>query len=78
MRRQLAWSRRITVGNGPIAFGIFIQSKPVPNVFAGPKLHGASVSALAQQNGGLAVAADARGYPSVSALQNAIKGFCGS
>jgi hypothetical protein len=38
---------------------------------------GQSVSALAKQYGGLNNAAEALGYPSVSALQNAIMGYCG-
>jgi hypothetical protein len=37
---------------------------------------GQSVSALAKQYGGLNNAAATLGYPSVSALQNAIMGFC--
>jgi hypothetical protein len=40
--------------------------------------HGKSVSALAQQFGGLASAASALGYASVAALQDAITGFCGN
>lgn len=40
--------------------------------------HGKTVSALARQHGGLANAASALGYPAVSALQDAIAGFCGS
>jgi hypothetical protein len=38
--------------------------------------HGQSVSALAQQFGGLDNAAAALGFPSVQALQDAIKAFC--
>jgi Beta-propeller repeat len=38
--------------------------------------HGKSVSALAQQYGGLAAAAAALGFPSVQALQDAIREFC--
>jgi hypothetical protein len=49
-------------------------------VFAGTpgkaNCHGQSVSALAQQYGGLNNAAVALGYPSVSALQNAIEAYC--
>jgi hypothetical protein len=40
--------------------------------------HGNVVSALASKYGGLSDAASALGYPSVGALQNAIKSFCGS
>jgi hypothetical protein len=36
-----------------------------------------SVSALAAQFGGIANAATALGFGSVSDLQNAIRGFCG-
>lgn len=39
--------------------------------------HGKSVSALAQQYGGLDAAASALGYSSVQALQDAIRTFCG-
>ena len=50
-------------------------------VFAGTpgkaNCHGQSVSALARQYGGLNSAAAALGYADVSALQNAIMGFCG-
>jgi YVTN family beta-propeller protein len=69
----------IPVGSYPAADGIFIQSKPIPK-FAGtpgkPNCYGTSVSALAQRYGGLNNAAAALGYPSVSALQNAILAFC--
>ena len=49
-------------------------------VFAGTpgkaSCHGQSVSALAKQYGGLNNAAAALGYPSVSALQEAIMAYC--
>ena len=38
--------------------------------------HGVSVSALAQQFGGIKAAASALGFPSVQALQNVIRAFC--
>jgi hypothetical protein len=41
-----------------------------------PNCHGQSVSALAQQFGGLEAAASALGFPSVQALQGAIREFC--
>jgi YVTN family beta-propeller protein len=67
----------IPVGNEPLAFGNFIQPTPT---FAGTpgksNCHGKSVSALAKQYGGLNNAAAALGYPSVSALQNAIEAYC--
>jgi hypothetical protein len=51
-----------------------------PPVFAGtpgtPNCLSQSVSALAQQYGGLSAAAAALGYSDVSALQNAIMAFC--
>jgi len=60
-----------------LAFGNFIQLRPT---FAGApgkaNCHGKSVSALAQQYGGLNNAAAALSYPSVSALQNAIEAYC--
>jgi hypothetical protein len=43
-----------------------------------PNCHGQSVSALAQQFGGLAHAADTLGFASVKALQDTIKDFCDS
>jgi hypothetical protein len=52
-----------------------------PVVFAGTpgkaNCHGKSVSALAQQFGGLNGAAAALGYASVQALQYTIEAFCG-
>ena len=67
----------IPVGSNPLAFGNFIQPKPT---FAGTpgksNCHGQSVSALAQQYGGLNNAAASLGYPSVSALQNAVEAYC--
>jgi YVTN family beta-propeller protein len=68
------------LGAGPVAFGNFIQPKPK---FAGtpgtPNCNGKSVSALSQQFGNdLGAAATALGFANVSALQNAIKGFCGA
>ena len=67
----------IPVGNEPMAFGIFIQ--PAPQ-FAGtpgkPNCHGQSVSALAQQYGGLAHAATVLGCSSAATLQNAIAEYC--
>jgi hypothetical protein len=71
----------IPVGIGPVAFGQFIQPplKP-PLILAGKpgtaNCHGQSVSALAQQFGGLAHAADTLGFASVKALQDTIKAFC--
>jgi len=41
-----------------------------------PNCHGESVSALARQFGGLDAAAAALGFPSVQALQDAIRKFC--
>jgi hypothetical protein len=41
-----------------------------------PNCRGESVSALAQQFGGLDAAASALGFPSVQALQDAIRAFC--
>jgi YVTN family beta-propeller protein len=63
----------VSVGIQPVAFGAFIR-QPAP--FAGtPResdCHGKSVSALAEQFGGLPAAATARGFSSVPALQDAI------
>jgi hypothetical protein len=61
-------------GNGEV-----VITRVAP-VFAGTpgksNCHGKSVSALAQQYGGLNGAAAALGYADVSALQNAILAFC--
>jgi YVTN family beta-propeller protein len=68
----------IPVGNDPIAFGVFIQ--PTPKFAGTPEkanCYGQSVSALAQQYGGLNAAAAALGFSSVKKLQNAIMAFCG-
>jgi hypothetical protein len=51
-------------------FVIFAGTPGKPNCF------GQSVSALARQYGGLNAAAEALGYPSVRALQQAIREFC--
>jgi YVTN family beta-propeller protein len=67
----------VGVGNGPTAHGIFIQS--LPNFAGTPgfsNCQGQSVAALAKKFGGIDAAAAALGYPSVKALQNAIKAFC--
>ena len=54
---------------------------PVGPAFAGTpgeaNCQGDSISALAQQNGGLEAAASALGFDSADALQDAVKGFCG-
>jgi YVTN family beta-propeller protein len=67
----------IPVGTDPIGVGLPFQSSPR---FAGTPgkadCHGQSVSALAKQFGGLNIAATELDYPSVSALQNAILGYC--
>jgi hypothetical protein len=70
----------IPVGTNPIAFGIFIQPTPPPRFAGTPgfsNCHGKSVSALAQQYGGLAHAAAALDYSSVSKLQSAVAAYCG-
>src|SRR5215831_4067975 len=74
----------IAVGNGPVAFGVFIQppraGQPPPS-FAGvagsANCHGTSVSALATKFGGLDAAAAALGFSNVQGLQDAIRAFCG-
>jgi hypothetical protein len=71
---------RIPVGSTPTAFGIFIQPvKPAPKFAGTPgkaNCYGKSVSALAKQYGGLNNPAEALGFSSVNALQNAIVEFC--
>jgi hypothetical protein len=64
----------VWAGNGKVVINL------VSPVFAGtpgkPNCHGQSVSALARQFGGLNGAAEALGYASVDALQNAIMQYC--
>jgi hypothetical protein len=69
-----------TIVGGPLDNGsgaAWVFAKPV---FAGTpgeaNCHAQSVSALARQFGGLNNAAAALGFPSVQALQDAIKAFC--
>jgi YVTN family beta-propeller protein len=69
----------IPVGQSPVAFGKFMQPLPAPTFAGTPgfsNCHGQSVAALAQQFGGLNAAAAALGFPSVQALQAAIRAFC--
>jgi hypothetical protein len=58
----------------------FPPPSQLPSVFAGtpgrPNCSGQTVSALAHQYGGIALAAAALGYSSVSALMGAIASFC--
>jgi sensor domain CHASE-containing protein len=78
---SLSADRSTAIVGGPVdnnglgAAWVFTQP-----VFAGTpgysNCHGQSVAALAHQYGGLNNAAAALGYADVSALQNAILGFC--
>jgi len=68
----------IPVGGSPAAFGKFIQPAPAPTFAGTPgfsNCHDQSVATLAKQFGGLNAAA-ALGFPSVKALQAAIRAFC--
>ena len=59
--------------------GEIIASRLCPTGVAGqPNCHGKCVSDLAQEFGGIDNASHALGFSSVSALQNAIRNFCGS
>ncbi len=66
-----------TIPVGSFPFAVAIQPGPR---FAGTpgfsNCHGQSVAAVAQQFGGLNAAAVALGFPSVQALQTAIRAFC--
>jgi len=68
-------------GAGTANFDVLNWQLTVAPPFAGtpgkPNCHGKSVSALAQQYGGLNAAAAALNFPSVQALQSAILEFCG-
>ena len=66
----------VSVGIQPVAFGAFIRQPPFAGTPREPGCHGKSVSALAEQFGGLPAAATARGFSSVPALQDAINVFC--
>ena len=72
----------ITVGNNPVANGIFIQPVAPAPTFAGipgqASCHGQSVAALARQFGGIDHAATTLGFSSVKALEDAIHTFCGA
>jgi hypothetical protein len=73
----IAFVTTVPVGTLPLRVGSFIQ--PAPRFAGTPgkaNYHGQSVSALAKQYGGLNNAAGTIDYSSVSALQNAIMGFC--
>ncbi len=65
---------------GGVDFGDAFVAKISSVTFAGvpgtPNCHGQTVSGLARQFGGLEAAASALGFPSVQALQNAIRIFC--
>ena len=71
-------SMQVTCSGGCAGFAI---GEPVVGGFPGTpgqaNCHGQSVSALAQRYGGLDAAAATLGFPSVQALQDAIKAFCG-
>jgi len=67
----------IPVGNGPAAFGVFIQPAPrFAGVVGSKNCHGTSVSALATKFGCLDAAAAALGFSNVQGLQDAIRAFC--
>jgi len=67
-------------GMAPLNVTAFVSKLGKALTFAGepgrPNCHGKSVSALARQQGGLAAAAAALGFPDVQALQNAIDAYC--
>jgi YVTN family beta-propeller protein len=68
----------LPVGNGPSAFGLFIQ--PAKPLFAGTvgrkNCAGQSVAAVTRQHRGMPRAASALGYASVADLQGAIRTYC--
>jgi hypothetical protein len=66
----------IGVGKTPLAFGQFIMPLYLAGKPGSANCLGNSVSALAQEFGGLAHAADTLGFASVKALQDTIKTFC--
>jgi YVTN family beta-propeller protein len=70
----------VAVGRFPTAFGIFIQPGEPPVRFSGvpgnSQCHGKSAAALILGFGNLNAAAEALGFSSVKALQNAIWAFC--
>jgi hypothetical protein len=68
------------ISGSPFAAGSEPISVAVRPQFAGKpgetNCHGASISALAKQFGGLDAAAQAVGFVSVQAMQDAIRAFC--
>jgi hypothetical protein len=68
----------IPVGNGPVAFGMFIQQRQprFAGVPGSANCQGTSVSALATKFGGLSAAAAALSFSNVQGLQEAIQAFC--
>jgi hypothetical protein len=58
------------------AFVVKLASPTFAGTPGAANCHGKSVSALAKQFGGLDAAASALGFPSVQALQDAIREFC--
>jgi len=59
-----------------MTFALTGETVPKAGVPGKANCHGKSVSALARQFGGLDAAAAALGFPSVQALQDAIRAFC--
>jgi hypothetical protein len=68
-------------GDNADAGAAWAYTRPIELKFAGTpgktNCYGSSVSALAREFGGLNNATTALGYPSVQALQDAIRAFCG-
>jgi hypothetical protein len=64
------------LAEGDVHFQTYVN----PTIFAGTpgaaNCHGESVSALVREFGGLRAAASVLGFPSVRALQDAIREFC--
>jgi hypothetical protein len=63
-------------GGGDVSFSIDSLTVGFAGTPGFSNCHGQSVAALAQQYGGLDAAAKALAYPSVQALQDAIRAFC--
>jgi hypothetical protein len=61
---------------GSFSFTIDTLMQPFAGTPGEPNCHGQSVSALAKQYGDIDTAARILGYPSVKALQDAVKSYC--
>jgi hypothetical protein len=72
----MSWFPRPDFGDDVCDIGAYESQESFAGEPGAANCQGVSVSALANQYGSLAAAASALGFPSVRALQDAIKAFC--